>query len=295
MTHHIFKKISLQELSLIFITILWGATFLIVQRTLSYVDAMFLVGLRFGMATIFSLALSGKTILKFNRYDFLVSGLIGVAIFLGYGLQTLGLHYVTSSQSAFITTLYVPFVPFLQWFLTKKAPGLFMWLSVGCAFIGLVILTGYQNFLTLHFGKGEIITCLCALSIACEISLLSRFAPFIKNSKNAATIQTATAGFLGFMAMPFFGEKWPIFFSWKWFVPILALALLSSFVQIVVNWAQKTVSSTRASVIYAGEPIWAGLVGWMVGEDLSTHVILGAFLIVVAVLVSELSVTQKET
>ncbi len=40
---------------------------------------------------------------------------IGVAIALGYGLQTWGLQTISSSKSAFITAMYVPLVPLLQW------------------------------------------------------------------------------------------------------------------------------------------------------------------------------------
>ncbi|MDH2329127.1 DMT family transporter [Cereibacter sp. SYSU M97828] len=54
------------------------------------------------------------------------------------------------------------------------------------------------------------------------------------------------------------------------------------------NWAQKTVSPTRATVIYADEPVWAGIVGRMAGERLGPLALLGGALIVVGVLVSEL-------
>ncbi len=49
---------------------------------------------------------------------------IGVAIMFGYGLQTIGLQTILSSQSAFITALYVPFVPLLQWLVLGRRPGL---------------------------------------------------------------------------------------------------------------------------------------------------------------------------
>jgi drug/metabolite transporter (DMT)-like permease len=48
--------------------------------------------------------------------------LIGVSIMLGYGLQTMGLQTISSSQSAFITALYVPFVPLLQWLVLGRRP-----------------------------------------------------------------------------------------------------------------------------------------------------------------------------
>jgi drug/metabolite transporter (DMT)-like permease len=63
-----------------------------------------------------------------------------------------------------------------------------------------------------------------------------------------------------------------------------------------MNWAQKSVSPTRATLIYAGEPVWAGIVGRIAGERLPGVALLGGLLIVIAVIVSELKVRRpRET
>lgn len=61
-----------------------------------------------------------------------------------------------------------------------------------------------------------------------------------------------------------------------------------------MNWAQRSVSPTRATVIYAGEPVWAGIVGRIAGERLPGAALLGAALIVLGVLVSELKLKTKK-
>jgi drug/metabolite transporter (DMT)-like permease len=55
-----------------------------------------------------------------------------------------------------------------------------------------------------------------------------------------------------------------------------------------MNWAQQSVSPTRATVIYAGEPVWGGIVGRLAGDRLPGLALAGAALIVAGVLVSEL-------
>ena len=60
-----------------------------------------------------------------------------------------------------------------------------------------------------------------------------------------------------------------------------------------MNWAQRSVSPTRATVIYTGEPVWAGIFGRMAGERLPLLAILGGVFIVVGVLVSELKLKKK--
>ena len=61
-----------------------------------------------------------------------------------------------------------------------------------------------------------------------------------------------------------------------------------------MNWAQQSVSPTRATLIYAGEPVWAGIAGRLAGERLPGIALLGAALIVAAVIISELKTKGKQ-
>ncbi|CAM5180711.1 hypothetical protein OURE66S_02594 [Oligella ureolytica] len=49
----------------------------------------------------------------------------------------------------------------------------------------------------------------------------------------------------------------------------------------------KHVSATRATLIYAGEPVWGGVIGRLYGERLPALAFVGAALIVLGVIVSE--------
>ena len=60
-----------------------------------------------------------------------------------------------------------------------------------------------------------------------------------------------------------------------------------------MNWAQKSVSPTRATVIYAGEPVWGGIVGRLAGDRLPALALAGAALIVAGVLASEIKFRRK--
>ena len=73
----------------------------------------------------------------------------------------------------------------------------------------------------------------------------------------------------------------------------MGLGAASAVIQVAMNWAQKSVSPTRATLIYAGEPVWAGIAGRLAGERLPGIALLGAVLIVAAVIVSELKTKGK--
>ena len=47
------------------------------------------------------------------------------------------------------------------------------------------------------------------------------------------------------------------------------------------------VDPSQAAIIYAGEPIWAALFGRMAGERLPALALLGGFLVVLSVILSE--------
>jgi hypothetical protein len=90
---------------------------------------MFFVGLRFTTAALLSMLLFRRLLLDLTLREVQAGACVGVAIFFGYALQTLGLGSISSSQSAFITAMYVPIVPFLQWFFLRKPPHLMVWLG----------------------------------------------------------------------------------------------------------------------------------------------------------------------
>ena len=66
------------------------------------------------------------------------------------------------------------------------------------------------------------------------------------------------------------------------------MGLASALIQFVMNWAQSMVDPSRAAIIYAGEPVWAGLIGRIAGERLPLLALFGGLLVVLGVLVSEL-------
>ena len=278
-------RISKAEAVLIFITVLWGGTFLIVQHAMTVSGPMFFVGLRFAAAAII-VALCSLNILRGLTALELKAGVaIGVTIMLGYGLQTVGLQTIPSSQSAFITALYVPFVPLLQWLVLGRRPGLMPTLGIGLAFAGLVLLSG-PNGASLEFSPGEIATIISAVAIAAEIILISAYAGKV-DVRRVTVVQLATASLLSFLLVVPTGERLPDF-SWLLVITAIGLGAMSAVIQVAMNWAQKTVSPTRATVIYAGEPVWAGIVGRLAGERLPGIALLGAALIVAGVIVSEM-------
>ncbi|WP_394520934.1 EamA family transporter [Pantoea sp. SGAir0184] len=290
-TSRLSLRITRQELVLIFITMVWGGTFLVVHRAMAHSGPFFFVGLRFATASLLLAFFFRRYLRHITWLEIKAGTLIGVAIAGGYGLQTWGMQTISSSQSAFLTALYVPVVPLLQWLFLRRPPGLMAWLGILLAFTGLVLVAGPQDG-SLTLNAGEIATLLSTLAIAAEIILISRYAGQV-DVRRVTLVQLLVASACAFVLMLPNGESLPTL-SAPLLFSALGLGAASAMIQVTMNWAQRSVSPTRATVIYAGEPVWAGVVGRIAGERLPAAALLGGALIVCGVIVSELRMRRKK-
>ncbi|RZG78205.1 DMT family transporter [Acinetobacter sp. WCHAc060025] len=273
------------QIALILITIIWGGSFLTVQYGLNFSSPIMFVAFRFMAAAIAVSLISWKYLKDFNHQEFIAGALIGLVIAIGYGTQTVGLQTISSSESAFLTALYVPLVPILLWGIFRQKPSIMTWLGVVLAFIGLVFLTG-NGFSQIHLNYGQILTLLGSIAIALEIILISYFAGKV-NVRRVTVIQLAFASLFCFILTPFLGETQLPNFQWQLIAVLCGLGIASACIQLVMNWAQQSVDSAQAAIIYAGEPVWAALFGRIAGERLPIIALFGGLLVVLGVIVSE--------
>lgn len=284
-------SINTSELVLILITMVWGGTFLAVHHAMTVSGPFFFIGVRFAVAALLLGLVSWRVMHNVTWPEIKAGVLIGIAIGLGYGLQTYGMQTISSSKSAFITAMYVPLVPLMQWVFLRKMPGLMSWIGIALAFSGLLLLAGPDGG-EVAFNVGEIATLLSTLAIAAEILLIGASAGKV-DVRRVTVIQLAAASIFGFLMMAPNGESVPAWSPYLLYSAV-GLGIASAIIQVTMNWAQRSVSPTRATVIYAGEPVWAGVVGRIAGERLPAIALLGGALIVMGVLVSELKLKRKK-
>lgn len=277
---------KIPQLALVLITFIWGGSFITVQYGLNFSSPILFVGFRFAAAAIAVSLISWKSLNHFNIQEVFAGFLIGAVIAIGYGTQTIGLQTITSSESAFLTALYVPLVPIFMWIIFKSRPHLMMWFGISCAFIGLILLTG-NGLNTIQLKFGQIITLLGAIAIALEIILIGYFAAKV-NIRRVTILQLVFASLICFIIAPMIGETTLPIFHWHLIAVLVGLGIASACIQLVMNWAQQYVESSQAAIIYAAEPVWAALIGRLAGERLPFLTIIGGVFIVLGVIMSEL-------
>jgi drug/metabolite transporter (DMT)-like permease len=282
------RKVKVNAL-LLLVSLIWGSTFLVVQRTLTLVGPFTFLTMRFTIAALALALIFHKHLLRVSRAELLTGSMIGVFLFGSYALQTLGLLYTTSSKVGFITGLYVPLVALLGVPLLGQKPTASGILGVMLSVVGLLLISINRAF-QFTFGLGELLVMGCALASALHVIGISKFSPKL-DAINLAIVQIAMTAVLSAIAMPIAGEPFVLPTLPVWGSALFLGVAATAFALAVMNRVQQFVSSTHATLIYSLELVWAGLLGSLAGEQLSLFAWIGCASILLGMITAELPLT----
>src|ERR1700693_3266686 len=99
------------DLALLFCSLVWGGTFIVVKDVLADVSIFTYIAVRFALAAFVMAILFWKSLRELNRHTISAGIQIGLFMFGGYAFQTTGLKFTTASKAAFITGSSVVLVP----------------------------------------------------------------------------------------------------------------------------------------------------------------------------------------
>ncbi|MCK9224042.1 MAG: DMT family transporter [Candidatus Muirbacterium halophilum] len=273
---------------LVVANIIWGTTFVTVQKTLEFMGVFQFMAVRFfigAMVIYFFARFSFKDLLK-NKKEIIGALLSGFALFGGYYFQTEGLKYTTTVRSGFITGLFVVTVPFFSFILLKIIPSIKSIVGLLISVIGVYLFSVVGNF-EFYLNKGDMLTLVCILCFGIQVVFLSFFVN--KDNVNRFTFLQLITVFL-LSAFKSIGKgdfivEYSHFLLVSFFVcGVLATGVCFLFQSI----SQSKITPNKAAVIYTIEPLSAGIVGFLfMNEAFSLINITGAFLILAGVVFTE--------
>lgn len=278
------NPLNLSVLILLFVTLVWGTTFPIIRAASAHLSGVEITAVRFVIAGICMLPFA----LKASRTAWRDGITLGMVALASYVTQAIGLEYISSNRSAFITSLNVLMVPFLGLLLGGRLSVQIVSAAVlACAGIGLMSWESGANLI------GDSATFVCALTYAIYVILLARRIQFHTSRTLAATqiIAMAVIGLVWLLITDLRGHALttlPVRAESVW-RSLLYLGVVASagmlFLQAV---GQRRVSAEKAAVIYAMEPVFAALFGWWwLGEALGVRGFVGGVMVVGAVILGE--------
>ncbi len=269
-------NVSRGEVALLAVAFIWGTSFPMMKVSVAKVPPILFMTYRFGVATLIMLVSYRKAVL---RCDTLLRGfLLAITLASGNGLQIVGLKYTTAADSAFITSLYVVFTPFLAYLFMRRGVGLRDVASLGTAMMGLYLISGA----TLNMNYGNLLTALCAVSFAFQIALIQLYRGYDYLSLSFWQILWSSIFFLlydfamGHGLSNMSGKAW---------LAVVYLGLFATFLAFTLQVRyQRETEAHKAALIYSMEAVFATLLSFVfLGERFTPVEYLGAFLIVVSV------------
>jgi len=267
-------------LLLIGTTAVWGWTFVVVGDAIALYGVLPFLAVRFALAAG---ALAPFSVPKLTRRTLLVGGGIGVVLAVAYLFQTLGLLFTTPTNSGLITGLFVVFAPLADRIFFGASFSRQVIFAVVLSLLGMVLLAGGGPE---GVNPGDLLTLVCAAALGLHIALLSRYAAGY-DALSLAFAQILAMSLLFVLIWPFFDPvELPPRGVW---IALLVTGLVASAGAFwVQTFAQQRIPAARTAIILTMEPVFAALFGyWLAGDRLVMVQIIGAVLILSALIIGE--------
>lgn len=295
------KKNLLGSISLLLATVIWGSAFVAQSVGMDHVGPYTFQAIRCAMAAIglvpvIAIFDAGKNdgksfISRFADKKLWMAGVLaGIPLCFAANLQQIGILYTDAGKSAFLTAMYIIFVPLIGIFL-KRRPSPMIPVCVLLAAIGLYFLScaGVSGI-----NIGDICLLLCALAFAVQITVIDRFAqivdPLRLNCIQAGVCAAGSALVMLFTETPTLdgiaGSWWPMCYA-----GFLSMGVAYS-LQII---GQKHLNPAPASLIMSLESVFAALSGWLfLQETMTFEESVGCILVFLAVILSQIPINMTK-
>ena len=291
---------SLSMICALVTTFIWGTAFIAQDTGMDNIGPLTFNSARFvvGFLTILPLALLFERkkirveILSKSKLFIKYLVFMGVSLFLGTFLQQAALQYTNIANAAFFTVFYVPLVPIILFIIYKTKVHWSIWPSILLCIIGVYFLSDFSNSEIL-IGDGLVI--LCSVFWAFHIIFAGKFMEKFNIPVFFAALQAFLVG------------TYSLFFALLFEEINLSNILLENYSIIYAGFfsggiaftlqmfAQKNIEEAPAAIIYSLEGVFAALAGWIIlNQILNLNNIIGCFLILVAVILSQITPSLKK-
>lgn len=293
-------KKRLSTLLLIIATVIWGFAF-ISQKQAAVIPALTVGAARSFFASAFIFLMiplmdrltkngrgfsGGKGLFDFNKSELLGGLIAGVIMTVATAFQQYGLSETDAGKAAFITALYVVFVPILSTILGKK-PSLLSIISIPIAVVGFYFLC-MKPGATLNIS--DMLVLVCAIVFALHIITIDRFSPSCDGVR-LSFIQFLVAFILNTVLAFIIDGGVDISDCISVLPSILFLGVCSSGIAYTLQiLGQREIDPTVASMILSLESVF-GVIGaaLFLGERMTLREYIGCAIVFIAVLLAQIN------
>lgn len=272
------------ELLLVLTAIIWGSGFVASAVALEHYTPYQILAGRFLIGAVILSLIFFKKFNKLNKSTLIKGALLGLFLYIAFALQTVGLQFTTPSKNAFLTAVNVVIVPFIGFLLYKRKIDMYELTGAILAVVGIAVLS---LKLSSDVNVGDVLTLGCAVGFAFHIFYTAKFVK-TEDPVVLTIVQMVTAAVIGCIVILFRGEM-SFSVETEGVLNLLYLGIFSTTLAFLMQTvAQKYITETKAAIILATESFWGMVFSIIILSEIMTgRMIIGAFLILLAILISE--------
>lgn len=272
------------ELLLVLTAIIWGSGFVASAVALEHYTPYQILAGRFLIGAVILSLIFFKKFNKLNKSTLIKGALLGLFLYIAFALQTVGLQFTTPSKNAFLTAVNVVIVPFIGFLLYKRKIDMYELTGAILAVVGIAVLS---LKLSSDINVGDVLTLGCAVGFAFHIFYTAKFVK-TEDPVVLTIVQMVTAAVIGCIVILFRGET-SFSVETEGVMNLLYLGIFSTTIAFLMQTvAQKYITETKAAIILATESFWGMVFSIIILSEIMTgRMIIGAFLILLAILISE--------
>lgn len=297
------KKQLKGSIAIIIATIIWGSTFVAQSIGMDHIGPFTFQAARCLMGGLFLVPVigiadrlapknDGKTFVTrwFDRTLWIAAILCSIPLFIAVNLQQMAIVDTDAGKSAFLTAMYIVFVPILGIFRGQK-PSKWIPVSVLLGVAGLYFLSCVG---VTSVAAGDFLLLGCAFAFAVQILLVDLFAQLVDclrlNCLNCFLCAVMSGVVMALTEEPTWAGMQSSFGAVA-YAGILSMGIAYS-LQII---GQKDLQPATASLLMSLESVFAVLSGWLVlQERLTLWEGMGCILVFAAVILSQMPEKAKE-
>lgn len=271
------------DLLLLVASVIWGSGFIAQRIAAASMGSFTFNGGRFLIGAVI-LLLIAKFRPRINRGQLRWMVLAGIFLFAASALQQIGIETTSVGNAAFLTSLYVVFIPIVLWIFGLQKIHAAIWAAIATAALGALLLSTGGHFTP---APGDWLEVAGAVVWSGQILVIGYFG---KHSDPIAFTlgEFAVAAVLNFLfaslfegsgAAPYIDAWWAVLYSGIF--PVAVGFTLQVF-------GQRSAPPIDASLIFSLEAVFAALFGYLIlKETLLPVQILGCILILAALVLAQ--------
>ena len=282
------------DMMLVLVTLCWGVSYFMMDLCLDEMDPLTLNAYRFLGAFAVAALIAFNKIKHVNKTTLKYAFFISLSLIFVYVGATYGVKYTSQSNAGFFCATSTVFTPILAFVIKKVIPDKKLALVIVLCTIGVALMSLNGEF---HIAVGDMLCLMCGFAYGFD--LLITETAVAHEDVDAFQIGVYQLGFTGvwMLILSFIFETPCLPQSPSCWVSVIFLSIFCTGVAFVVQAiAQQYTTATHVGIIFALEPVFAGIVAFLfAGERLLPRAYFGAFLMLMSIIIMEVDIKSLFT